>query len=109
MKRTVVCVSVMALGLVGVVGAQSRAGVAQPVSDAVRGQWETAKKNIHDSAVDVAEAVYLADRVAVMAHGRIRSDVRIDLPKARDSATRYSPRFNEICAQLRQAMDGVAA
>jgi NitT/TauT family transport system ATP-binding protein len=58
---------------------------------------------------DISEAVYLADRVAVMAQGRIRSDVRIDLPRARDKATRYSPRFNEICAQLRQAMDGAGA
>jgi hypothetical protein len=44
----------------------------------------------------------------VMAQGRIRSDVRVDLPRTRDTATRYSPRFNEICAQLRQAMDEVA-
>lgn len=58
---------------------------------------------------DITEAVYLADRVAVMAQGRIRSDVPIDLPRERITATRYSPRFNQICAQLRQAMDGAPA
>jgi uncharacterized damage-inducible protein DinB len=35
-----------------------RAGEAQPVSDAIRSAWETAKKNIRDSAIDVPEALY---------------------------------------------------
>jgi uncharacterized damage-inducible protein DinB len=39
-------------------GAQSRAGAPQPISDALRAQWDSAKKNIHDSAVDVPEAIY---------------------------------------------------
>lgn len=47
-------------------GAQARTGgtqargpaVAQPVSDAVRASWAAAKKNIHDSAVDVPENLY---------------------------------------------------
>ena len=39
-------------------GAQSGAGAGQPISDALRGQWDGAKKNIHDSAVDVPEAIY---------------------------------------------------
>jgi NitT/TauT family transport system ATP-binding protein len=54
---------------------------------------------------DITEAVYLADRVAVMAQGRIRADIRIDLPHPRDHAQRFSPRFNALCAQLRTAMD----
>jgi NitT/TauT family transport system ATP-binding protein len=55
---------------------------------------------------DITEAVYLADRVAVMAQGRIQADIRIDLPHPRDKAQRFSPRFNALCAQLRAAMDG---
>lgn len=45
---------------VAAVGAQARAGAGapQPVSDSIRSGWETAKKNIHDSAVDVPEALY---------------------------------------------------
>lgn len=61
MKRSIVCVGMLAIAGVGVVGAQSRPagaqGAAQPISDAVRKQWESAKKNIHDSA-DVPEPVY---------------------------------------------------
>jgi NitT/TauT family transport system ATP-binding protein len=55
---------------------------------------------------DIAEAVYLADRVAVMAAGRIRHDVRVDLPRARGRDVRYSAAFNALCAELRHAMDG---
>jgi len=59
MKRSMVCLGLLVMASVGVVAAQTRAGApAQPVSDAVRKQWESAKKNIHDSAVDVPEPVY---------------------------------------------------
>ena len=57
---------------------------------------------------DMTEAVYLADRVAVMASGRVHRDVVIDLPRPRHAALRYSPRFNALCAELRAVMDGVA-
>jgi NitT/TauT family transport system ATP-binding protein len=55
---------------------------------------------------DMTEAVYLADRVAVMAKGRIQHDVRIDLPRPRPGQVRYGPRFNALCAELRAVMDG---
>ena len=58
---------------------------------------------------DIPEAVYLADRVAVMEGGRIVQDVRIEILKPRHPAVRYEASFNRICARLRQAMDGVAA
>jgi len=58
MKGVALGIGVMVMGLGAVGAAQSRSGAAQPVSDAVRAQWETAKKNIHESAVDVAEANY---------------------------------------------------
>lgn len=43
---------------VALLGAQSRAGAPQPVSDSIRHAWAVAKKNIKDSAVDVPEALY---------------------------------------------------
>ena len=58
MKRLVVCLGVLTVAGMGVVSAQTRSGAAQPVSDAIRSQWESAKKNIRDSAVDVPEAAY---------------------------------------------------
>lgn len=58
---------------------------------------------------DIAEAVYLADRVAVMEAGRICHDIRVDLPRPRARAVRYGAAFNAVCAELRAAMDGVTA
>lgn len=58
---------------------------------------------------DIAEAVYLADRVAVMAAGRVVRDVRVDLPRPREQDLRYTPAFNALCADLRHALDGEPA
>jgi NitT/TauT family transport system ATP-binding protein len=58
---------------------------------------------------DIAEAVYLADRVAVMAQGQISEDLCIDLPRPRRRELRYGAPFNALCARVRQAMDGVTA
>ena len=60
---------------------------------------------------DIAEAVYLADRVAVMDAGRIVEQVRVDLLRPRSAATRTSEAFVRRCAQVRSAMhmDMVAA
>lgn len=56
---------------------------------------------------DISEAVYLADRVAVMAEGRITADLSVDLPWPRRRELRYGAPFNAVCAQVRQAMDGL--
>jgi NitT/TauT family transport system ATP-binding protein len=58
---------------------------------------------------DISEAVYLADRVAVMADGKITADLAVDLPWPRQRALRYGAPFNAVCAQVREAMDGVLA
>jgi NitT/TauT family transport system ATP-binding protein len=56
---------------------------------------------------DISEAVYLADRVAVMADGKITADLVVDLPWPRQRELRYGAPFNAVCAQVRQAMDGL--
>jgi NitT/TauT family transport system ATP-binding protein len=60
---------------------------------------------------DIAEAVYLADDVAVMDAGRITGRIRVELPKPRGPATRTSEAFVHRCAKVRAAMhmDAVAA
>ena len=56
---------------------------------------------------DMAEAVYLADRVAVMSQGKLQGEVQIDLSRPRRTDLRYTPRFNALCAELRTMMDEV--
>lgn len=60
---------------------------------------------------DIAEAVYLADRVAVMEGGRIAADISIELARPRSAATRTSAAFVQHCARVRAAMhmEAVAA
>jgi NitT/TauT family transport system ATP-binding protein len=53
---------------------------------------------------DIAEAVYLSDRVAVMDRGRIALSAAIDLPRPRDSDCRYDPGFAAHCQRIRAAM-----
>ena len=54
---------------------------------------------------DIAEAVYLADRIAVMDRGRIVQDIHVGIAKPRAPGTRYSAEFSRHCAQVREAMD----
>jgi NitT/TauT family transport system ATP-binding protein len=54
---------------------------------------------------DMAEAVYLADRVAVMSQGRVVADLPIPLERPRRRALRYGAQFNALCERLRSAMD----
>lgn len=55
---------------------------------------------------DIAEAIYLSDRVAVMAGGRIVYDLEVRLPKPRQVEMRVQPDFSEFCWKVRQAMNG---
>ena len=54
---------------------------------------------------DMAEAVMLADRVAVMSQGRVVADVPVTLAHPRRREMRYGAEFNALCAHLRMAMD----
>ncbi len=53
---------------------------------------------------DIAEAVYLSDRVAVMDRGRIALAAAIDLPRPRGGDCRYDPQFAGHCQRIRSAM-----
>jgi NitT/TauT family transport system ATP-binding protein/sulfonate transport system ATP-binding protein len=69
--------------------------------------WNTTQTTVLFVTHSVEEAVYLGDRVIVMAArpGRIRADVRIDLPRPRyASDVKASPRFGELCGQLRELL-----
>ncbi len=53
---------------------------------------------------DIAEAVFLADRVSVMDGGRIVHQLAIDLARPRDAALRGHPAFAALGAQARRAL-----
>jgi NitT/TauT family transport system ATP-binding protein len=57
----------------------------------------------------IDESIYLSDRVVVMAArpGRIREEVRVDLPRPRwDTDVKADPRFAQLRARIRESLRG---
>jgi len=65
--------------------------------------WERRKPTVAFVTHDIAEAVYLADRVLVMGvrPGRIIADIRVPLARPRTEAVRGLPEFAKLGAELR--------
>jgi NitT/TauT family transport system ATP-binding protein len=65
--------------------------------------WMTTRKSVLFVTHSIAEAVFLSDRVVVMATrpGRIVEIVAIDLPRPRDLAVRETERFGRYSAHIR--------
>jgi ABC-type nitrate/sulfonate/bicarbonate transport system ATPase subunit len=60
--------------------------------------WEAERKTVMLVTHDINEAIYLSDRVVILAGhpGRVREVVDIDLPRPRRLATQSLPRFTEL-------------
>jgi NitT/TauT family transport system ATP-binding protein/sulfonate transport system ATP-binding protein len=66
------------------------------------GLWESERKTVLFVTHDIEEAIFMANRVAVMSArpGRIKSDVRIDLPHPRHYTVKTTPEFSAYKARL---------
>ena len=66
------------------------------------GIWEADRKTVLFVTHDIDEAIFMANRVAVMSArpGRIKSEVRIELPHPRHYTMKTSPEFSTYKAQL---------
>ena len=66
--------------------------------------WERYQKTVLFVTHSIREAVFLSDRVLVMARrpSKLLADVRIPLPRPRALSLEETPEFNEICASLRK-------
>ena len=53
---------------------------------------------------DIAEAVYLGDRIAVMSGGQIVQNIHVDVARPRLPQMRYEAAFNRHCDTVRVAM-----
>ena len=64
--------------------------------------WERDRKTVLFVTHDIEEAIFLASRVVVMTArpGRIKADVRIDLPHPRRYTIKTSPEFSALKARL---------
>jgi NitT/TauT family transport system ATP-binding protein len=68
--------------------------------------WERTKKTVIFVTHSIEEAAYLSDRVVVMSArpGRIKTNIHINLPRPREYEMRLSGKFNEIKAQIWNAL-----
>jgi ABC-type nitrate/sulfonate/bicarbonate transport system ATPase subunit len=66
------------------------------------GIWEADRKTVLFVTHDIDEAIFMANRVAVISArpGRIKSEVRIELPHPRHYTMKTSPEFSRYKAQL---------
>jgi NitT/TauT family transport system ATP-binding protein len=73
------------------------------LNDELLAIWERAQPTIVFVTHDIAEAVYLSDRVLVMAAspGRVIADIPITLPRPRRESTRGEPEFVRLGAEIR--------
>lgn len=69
--------------------------------------WTSGEKTVLFVTHDISEAVFLSDRVIVMAPspGRIDVEVKIDLPRPRRLATRDTDAFFQHCRTIRKAFE----
>lgn len=68
--------------------------------------WQARRKTVIMVTHSISEALFLADRVLVLTHrpGRLRLDLRVDLPRPRHEEMRYTSTFGELAQQVRQAI-----
>jgi NitT/TauT family transport system ATP-binding protein len=66
------------------------------------GIWERERKTVLFVTHDIEESIFLASRVLVMTArpGRIKADIRIDLPYPRHYTIKTSPEFSALKARL---------
>lgn len=64
--------------------------------------WEATRKTVLFVTHQIDEAVYLSDRVLVFTvrPGRIKADIRIDLPRPRELSIKRTPAFTEYCDEI---------
>lgn len=64
--------------------------------------WQQDRRTVLFVTHDIEEAIYLSDRIIVFTArpGRIKADLRIDLPRPRAASIRKSPEFADYHAQI---------
>jgi NitT/TauT family transport system ATP-binding protein len=69
--------------------------------------WQTTRKSVLFVTHSISEAVFLSDRVVVMATrpGRIVETIPIDLPRPRDFAMRETAEFGRYSAHIRDIFE----
>ena len=68
--------------------------------------WQLRRKTVLMVTHSIGEALFMADRVLVLTQrpGRIKLDLKVDLPRPRQEEMRYTPHFGKLARQLKEAI-----
>jgi NitT/TauT family transport system ATP-binding protein len=71
--------------------------------------WRQTSKTVVFVTHNIAESVFLSDKVFVLSPrpGRLSAEIDIDLPRPRLPEMRNSPRFNELVIKIRSSFEGI--
>lgn len=69
--------------------------------------WQMRQKTVIMVTHSINESLFLADRVLVLTQrpGKIKLDMKVDLPRPRQEDIRYTPGFGKLARKLRQAIE----
>ena len=69
--------------------------------------WQARQKTVIMVTHSINESLFLADRVLVLTQrpGKVKLDLKVDLPRPRTDDIRYTPQFGELARKLREAIE----
>jgi NitT/TauT family transport system ATP-binding protein len=69
--------------------------------------WQARRKTVLMVTHSISEALFLADRVLVLTQrpGRIKLDLKVDLPRPRTDEMRYTTPFGKLARKLKEAIE----
>jgi NitT/TauT family transport system ATP-binding protein len=69
--------------------------------------WQAKQKTVIMVTHSINESLFLADRVLVLTQrpGRIKYDLKVDLPRPRKDDIRYTAHFGKLARKLREAIE----
>ena len=68
--------------------------------------WQARQKTVLMVTHSISEALFLADRVLVLTQrpGKVKLELKVDLPRPRKDEMRYTPEFGKLARQLKDAI-----
>jgi NitT/TauT family transport system ATP-binding protein len=69
--------------------------------------WQARQKTVIMVTHSINESLFLADRVLVLTArpGKVKLDLKVDLPRPRQDDIRYTPHFGRLARKLREAIE----